>query len=473
MIGKSPMLKNLVLPLLLAYSAFAQPRTETALDRYVAQPDASYHWSVNKTIPGAGYTATRLEMTSQNWRTPAEVSRTEWKHWVTVIRPETVTSDIGLLMITGGDNVKPPSDKVDALLASIATRTQTVVVELRMVPNQPLSFFGETRERVEDAIIGFTWQKYLQTGDERWPLQLPMTKSAVRAMDAATEFLAGDKTKVSRWVVTGGSKRGWTTWLTAAVDKRVIAIMPIVIDMLNMEANFKHHYRVYGYWAPAVDDYVEHDVMNWMNTVQFDKLMAMVEPFHYRERLTLPKFLVNSGGDQFFIPDSSQFYFDQLKGEKYLRYVPNSDHGVTKKTDAGDSLASYYESIVKGWKRPEFDWKIAADGTITVKTKTQPAAVKLWQASNPNARDFRLEKIGPAYASTDVAASAPGVYTAKIAKPAKGYTAGFVELTFNMPNGKEWKFTTAVKVIPDVYPFPAPTAKLPKGATPNQSRERK
>ncbi len=459
------MKRTAVLSLVLAFSAFAQQKTETALDRYVAQPDPAYHWSVAKTLPGAGYTATRLEMTSQNWRTPAEVSRTEWKHWVTVIRPEKVSSDTALLMITGGDNVKPAPDKVDAFLASVATRTETVVVELRMVPNQPLSFFGESRQRVEDAIIAFTWEKYLETGDERWPLQLPMTKSAVRAMDAATEFMATKDTKLARWVVCGGSKRGWTTWLTAIEDPRVVAIMPVVIDVLNVEKSFKHHWRVYGAWADAVHDYVEHGTMNWMDTVQYQNLMKIVDPYAYLARLTMPKFMVNSAGDQFFIPDSSQFYFNDLKGEKYVRYVPNSDHGVTKNTDAGESIASYYESIVKGWKRPEFSWALAKDGTIMVNAKDKPAAVKYWHATNPAARDFRLEKIGPAYTATDVAASAPGVYKVKVAKPEKGYTAGFVELTFAMPNGKEWKFTTGVKVMPDVYPFPAPTVKTPAGAT--------
>ena len=44
--------------------------------------------------------------------------------------------------------------------------------------------------------------------------------------------------KVDKFVVSGGSKRGWTTWTTAAVDRRVVAIMPAVIDLLNLEKSF-------------------------------------------------------------------------------------------------------------------------------------------------------------------------------------------------------------------------------------------
>lgn len=35
-------------------------------------------------------------------------------------------------------------------------------------------------------------------------------------------------------MVAGASKRGWTTWTTAAVDKRVFAAIPIVMDLLNL-----------------------------------------------------------------------------------------------------------------------------------------------------------------------------------------------------------------------------------------------
>lgn len=462
------MTRNLTILSLISVSVFAQGLDQTALDRYVKAPDASFKFELRNTIPGQGYTTYVLDMVSQNWLTSREVNRTEWRHWVVIVKPDEVKHSTALLGIGGGSNESKPPAGAEALFAQIAVKTRSVVAELRMVPNQPLSFDGESRRRTEDSMIAYTWKKYLETGDERWPARLPMTKAAVRTMDAVSQFLAtpaGGGVKVDKFVVTGGSKRGWTTWTTAIVDQRVVAIMPAVIDLLNIVPSFIHHWRVYGFWAPAVGDYVEHGIMDWNETAEYKNLMKIVEPFEYRARLTLPKFIVNSTGDQFFLPDSSQFYFKELPGEKYLRYVPNTDHGVTRRSDAGDSLAAFYDSILNNHKRPEFSWTIAPDGTITVNTKDQPAAVKLWQANNPAARDFRLDKIGPAYRSTDLTAARPGVYVAAPPKVEKGYTAYFVELTYPTPSGLTWKFTTDVKVLPDVYPFPAPVLKLPAGAT--------
>jgi hypothetical protein len=45
------------------------------------------------------------------------------------------------------------------------------------------------------------------------------------------------------------------------------------------------------------------------------------------------------------------------------------------------------------------------------------------------------------------------VYVGKIAKPEKGFTAYFVELTFPGENKTEFKFTTDVRVSPDVLPY--------------------
>ena len=164
----------------------------TALDRYVAAPDPSFTWKAVRDLPAEGVTATLLEMTSQKWLTEQEVERPLWTHWLTVIRPAKVSSDIGLLFITGGSLDRPAPAQPPAWLVEAAKTTGTVTAELRMVPNQPVVFKDdpEHKPRTEDDFIAYTWNKYLRTGDEKWPARLPMTKSAVRAMDAITAFAA-------------------------------------------------------------------------------------------------------------------------------------------------------------------------------------------------------------------------------------------------------------------------------------------
>ncbi|MFH1744421.1 MAG: PhoPQ-activated pathogenicity-related family protein [bacterium] len=444
---------------------------ETALDRYVAKPDSHYKYELVNTIKEPEYTAYVLDMTSQSWRSSEEVDRTLWQHWVTIIEPKKIETSKGLLFIGGGKNGGDPPTTVSGMLSKIAVETKSVVTELRMVPNQPLKFadeqFEEYKEegRYEDDLIAYTWDKYLKTGDELWPARLPMVKSAVRAMDTVTSFCGSEEgggIQVREFVVAGGSKRGWTTWMTAAVDKRVVGIVPIVIDLLNLQVSFEHHWRAYGFWAPAVSDYVEMGIMDYMGDPRFTRLMKLVEPYEYRSRLTMPKLLINATGDQFFLPDSSQFYFDDLRGVKYLRYVPNGDHGLDE-TDAAESLMAFYNAILYERPLPKYSWSLSPDGAIQVKTKDAPTEVKLWQATNPETRDFRLETIGKVWQETVLSGSDGGMFIGKVIPPVKGWTAFMVELTFDWEGPAPLKFTTEVRVVPDTLPYSFPPS--PGGAS--------
>jgi PhoPQ-activated pathogenicity-related protein len=445
---------------------------ETALDRYVAAPDLAYEYRLINTVAGAGYSTYILEMTSQSWLTTNEVNRTLWKHWMTITKPDQVAHATGLLLIGGGGNDREAPQKADGTMIRAALATKSVVAELKMVPNQPLIFAGDGQKRVEDSLIAYCWDKYLRTGDERWPTRLPMTKSAVRAMDTVTAFCAsreGGEVKVNSFVVSGGSKRGWTTWTTAAVDKRVIAIVPIVIDMLNIEPSFIHHWETYGFYAPAVGDYTARGIMDWQGTKEYRNLMKIEEPFEYRDRLTLPKFIINATGDQFFLPDSSQFYFDQLPGVKYLRYVPNADHSL-KGTDAPETLVGCYQAMLTKTALPQFSWKTDPNGALRVVAQDKPAAAKLWQANNPKARDFRVETLGPVWTSTEIKPQPDGSYLAEVSKPEKGWTAYLVELTYHRSElAVPLKFTTEVKVVPEVVPFKFQSKPHPLASGRNES----
>ena len=429
---------------------------QTALDRYVATADHSYSFHEVSSANGGDYKTHLLEMTSQTFLTKKEVDRPVWKHWLTIVVPDKLETSTGLLFITGGSIDRPAPKGADKMLVGAALATHSVVAELRDVPNEPLVFADDGTRRSEDAIIAYTWDKFMRTGDDRWPLRLPMTKAAVRAMDTVTAFCGsheGGGVKVDRFVVAGASKRGWTTWTTAAVDKRVVAIVPIVIDTLNMAKQSGRQPKAYGFYSSALKDYTDAGLPKWKGTPQFRALMRIEDPYSYRERYTMPKLLINSTGDQYFLPDSSQFYFDDLPGTKYLRYVPNTDHSLGG-SDAAQTLISFYGSILAGRPLPRFSWELGKDGSIRVQTVDRPAQVKLWQATNPTARDFRLRVLGRKWTESALADTGNGVYLAKVAPPAKGWTAFLVELTYPNPGLPPLKLTTQVRIVPDELPYP-------------------
>lgn len=451
---------GLVLPSL-AWSQALLPAS-TPLDDYLQKPDSSYAWKIVSQQTVDGMRLVVVDMISQTWRTAEEVDRPQWQHWLTFAIPEKVQSPTGLLFIGGGANGRGAPSGPSGRLVAIAKATGGLAAELHMTPNQPLMFHGDGKLRTEDDLIGYTWDQFLKTGDSTWLARNAMVKGAIRAMDTITAVAAedaGGKQVVDQFVVAGGSKRGWTTWLTG-LDKRVVAIMPIVIDVVNTKPSMEHHFAAYGFWSPAVGNYVQHQIMHRLDHPRMDDLYRLVDPYYYRHRLTMPKFIINAAGDQFFLPDSSQFYFDDLQGEKYLRYVPNADHGLDG-TDAYESLIAFLTLIQREQPRPQFSWTQPAEGGLRVTVQDRPREVRLWQATNPEARDFRLETLGPKYTSTLLTADSHGTYQADVAKPARGWTAYFVELTFDVGAATPLKLTTNVRVTPDTLPYADKDPSLP------------
>jgi PhoPQ-activated pathogenicity-related protein len=431
---------------------------DTALDRYVAKPDPTYSWKVIQKSEQKGATQFIVDLKSQTWRTTKDVNHPVWQHWLSIAKPARPASNIAFLIISGGSNGGSPPSRVGADVTLPSTMLNAVVADLKMVPNEPLVFHNDNVQRKEDDLIAYTWDQFLKGGDDEWPARLPMTKSAIRAMDCIQDLLAskqGGGFKVNKFVIAGGSKRGWTTWCTGAVDKgrRVAAIIPMVIDCLNNGPSMRHHVAAYGFYTEAVGDYVAHNIVRETNNPRMKLLYDIEDPYSYRERLTMPKYIVSAAGDQYFCPDSSQFYFDDLPAEKYLRYVPNTDHSL-RDSDARDSVLAFYYTVIHKRPRPTFTWTFESDGSIRVKTSgsMKPKAVKLWQATNPKARDFRLRTIGPAYKSQTLIDAGGGTYVAKLTEPKKGWTASFVELTYGVGGRFPLKVTTAVRVLPDILP---------------------
>jgi PhoPQ-activated pathogenicity-related protein len=424
----------------------------TPLDKYVAAQDDSYAWRLESREEIDDATLLTLELTSQTWRREGEVDRTLWKHWLTIVVPHGATSDVALLYVAGGRNGGPP-DRVSDRVAKVARATHSIVAQLGQVPNQPLVFRNDGRGRSEDNLVARSWTEALKTSDPTWMAQMPMAKAAVRAMDAVQaaikQYGLGE---VKRFVVSGGSKRGWTTWLAAAVDSRVVAIAPIVIDILNVQRSMQNHRAAYGFWAESLDDYSQQGLTLFVNSPFASILFGQVDPYSYRDRLTMPKCIINATGDQFFTPDSSKFYYDDLPGEKTLCYVPNADHSLAG-SDAVDTLIAFHASIVQDLRRPKVAWERRADGAWMVGSDMPAKRALLWQAVNAKGRDFRVASIGKAFTSRELTPDADGRYAAIAPEVTQGWAAYFVQLEFDIGAAAPLRATSPVWITPDTLPY--------------------
>ena len=198
-----------------------------------------------------------------------------------------------ILFITGGSlkDEQPnwsTNDNMWPVLASVASKNKAIVALLKQVPNQPL-YGGKT----EDELISYTLHQFKQDKDYTWPLLFPMVKSAVKAMDAIQEFSTRQLNhKVNNFTISGASKRGWTTWLSSAIDdKRVKAIAPIVIDMLNMPKTLSYQLETYGEYSIQIEDYVKLGIPQGTDTPEGKAITSMVDPYSYREKYTIPKII--------------------------------------------------------------------------------------------------------------------------------------------------------------------------------------
>lgn len=426
------------------------------LDHYVWETDPAYSSSLRSTVQGTDYTSYFLDMTSQSWRTAAEVDRTIWKHDLIIVVPDKILPGPHILYITGGDNKGPAATAPSDAVLSLARMTRAVVIELRQVPNQPLVFSDQAGTPLaEDALIAFSWAQAMKTADPMWSARFPMVKSAVRAIDTAREFLyspAGGSHTLESFVVMGAGQRGWTAWLTAAVDPRVVGVIPVVSDALKLNECMKQHVESYGFWAKGLSDYHHNGIAERLGSKELDTLLKHEDPYAFRDRLAIPKYIVNATNDSVFLPDGSQNYLADLPGEKLLRYVANADQSLNG-SDWLEGVAAYVSTLRRGRDRPSFTWQFVGEDSIRVETKSTPAQVLLWQAQNTIARDFRMQTIGKAWTRTTLSDQGGGVYVGKVTRPPAGYTAFFIELAFPSDLSIPHKLSTQVRVIPDTRPF--------------------
>lgn len=407
-----------------------------------------------------------FNLASQQWSPQGLVSPEQWKHDVDIYIPRDALHGRALLVANNGTNISTgnkevsgPSDFTEAMALEVARKTRTIVISVSNIPNQYLTYTDDGIARKEDASVAHSWKLFLDDPEARpfMSLHLPMMASVIKAMDLAQKEL--QPWQIEHFIASGASKRAWTAWLSAIADERINAIVPFVIDILGMDNVLEHTYQTFGKsWPLAFYDYHHEGITRQRDTENFAKLLKIEDPLSYldsayAERLSIPKYIVNASSDDFFVPDNTDFYFDQLPGPKALRVAPNASHYGIKQFIENSLIP-----VINRWQQGRPLPTIAARSTINETRETlslqfpeAPVKVTQWTALNPMARDFR-QPCGIRYEPNEVIPVDPLNAQVLIDTPENGWKATFVEATF----ADGFVATTPVQIAPKRYPTVVP-----------------
>jgi PhoPQ-activated pathogenicity-related protein len=419
-----------------APAALAHP----GIAAYVARPDATFAWKLlqNDTTPAGK--VLRVELASQTWE------GITWQHDLRIYEPKELKyPNTALLFITGGSIGRKAKLEDDLMGFSLAELCGGRVAFLPQVPNQPL-YDG----KVEDDLISHTFLNYLATGEADWPLLQPMVKSATAAMTAVQEVVKERGGQIDGFVVTGASKRGWTTWLTGAHDPRVIAIAPMVIPTLNMKAQTIYQMASWGKYSEQIDDYVSKGLLKEFDTPRGSVLWKLVDPYTYLDQVKVPVLQINGTNDRYWTVDSVSLYWKDIKTPRTLCQLPNAGHGLDENRGwALSTLAAFFRANSSGAAWPAFEGEVTAPGDrLQIAIGEQaitPKAWNVWAASSAS-RDFRESRWSTEYESQEGPHTRAFTCKAELARPATGYRAAFVELVYEI-EGREAHLSTPIVVF--------------------------
>lgn len=414
------------------------------LATWTAAPDPSSTWSERTRGRYRGVDYRELRLVSQTWRGEP------WRHQLFLLRPDGVRPGApGFLFISGGrwktayDEPPVPGrlPRDAAIFARVAHRLQAPVAVLGQVPFQPM--FDGLRE---DALIAYSFDQYLKTGEPDWPLLLPMVKAARVAMDAVQATSAAEwQLPVDRFVVAGASKRGWTTWLTAASqDPRVAAIAPMVIDVLDMPRQMAHQRATWGAESVQIQDYTARDLNRRMLSPEGEGLLAIIDPWRHRQSLAQPKLIVLATNDAYWPVDAANIYLDGLPGESRLLYLPNNEHSVRDLRRLVAGFAALHGAARDGSVLPRLEWQHAGDGgqaTLRYRSDVPATGARAWYATAPT-RDFRSAR----WIAKPARRVADGWYQFKVPVPQQGYVALLGEAEYGLGRDRYY-LSTGLRVI--------------------------
>jgi PhoPQ-activated pathogenicity-related protein len=410
------------------------------LQEYVDKPEAAFEWKLKNKLDGeqSGDRIYDFQFVSQIWQ------ENKWQHQLQVYRPRSVAPNSTMFLWVTGGSARP---EYVAMGMELARKIRAPVAFLYNVPNQPL-LEGNLRE---DDLIAETFVRYLKTNDENWPLLFPMVNTVVKALDVLQAFGKKEWSEpIDKFIVAGASKRGWTTWLTAAVDQRIKAIAPVVIDTLNMREQMPRQLQAFGDYSSRLTPYSSRGLLPIPETPEGQRLLSMVDPWAYRHRLTMPKLIINGTNDFYWATDALNLYWDGIPADKWVLYVPNAGHNLRRQdrpqpdqlNDLINGLAAFSRHQITGTSMPKLSWKhenVNGKLRLTIAATPAPIGARLWIAQTPMT-DFRTAK----WSEQKVTLS-DGKIVGEMFPPEKGHLAFFGELDYEI-DGLRYHLSTQLRM---------------------------
>jgi len=457
----------------------------TPLDEYVQRKDDVFSWNLltEYRFDDDNCTTYILNMTSHRWMDETFSSRPIWTHYVGVSIPDTPKRNFAYMYIDGGGITSGIPGREDGrvnITRQIAHYTGYFGAFVLQVPNQGVVFANDPDQvsRTEDRFIAWTWKTFMETDNPNPEMvaRFPMTKAGVQALDCINQFVLSRRPQnnITQFGVGGGSKRGWTAWSVAATDRRVIAVTPMVMSLLNFESTLQAHYRNLGGWTWVFNDYWELNLTQHFHDEKainhVDGLWNYEDMFRYRERLALiPKLLVSGTGDEFFLVTDSHNWWNQMGGPKWILMNQNAEHSLVPwHRKIGETVGAWLMLLLEDNlpNVPQMAWlrgPSVTGGRIALNVDPVPDEITAWTAHtwrDDIKKDFRLVIGQPPtpnpvfWTRKAVTHVGPGSYDVEVPTELPGYNAVFMDCSWtSLIPGLTLHLTTEVQVTPDTFPF--------------------
>ena len=174
----------------------------------------------------------------------------------------------------------------------------------------------------------------------------------------------------------------------------------------------------------------------------------MIDPYAYRDKLTIPKMILIGTNDPYWPVDAIKHYIADLPGENYIRYVPNAGHDLNGGEEAINTVSAFFYNTISSLPYPKCIWEVTeTEPGILLNVTGSSSAIQvayLWSANSQD-RDFRDET----WSSEILEVTDNSNVNITLEYPETGFRAFYVDLEYTDINQGNYTISTRMFVADD------------------------